>query len=130
VISENTTLPTGTDHQAFCHDEQNRMTWADSVGTPPCTGQGISAGTLTASQYSQSFGYDTMGRLTSGLQGNYTYGDPSPRPCGDGGREHLRRDLRRGRAHDLPGDRICRPAAGARRRERCCSGARTAQLSA
>jgi hypothetical protein len=47
------------------------------VGTPPCTGQAISAGTLTASQYSQSFGYDAMGRLTSGPQGSYTYGDPA-----------------------------------------------------
>jgi hypothetical protein len=32
---------------------------------------------LTASQYSQSFGYDAMGRLTSGPQGGYTYGDPA-----------------------------------------------------
>ncbi len=28
VTSVNTTLPAGTDNQAFCYDEQNRLTWA------------------------------------------------------------------------------------------------------
>lgn len=75
VSTANTTLPAGTDNQAFCYDEQNRLTWAGSTGTPPCTGNPISAGTLTSAQYSQSFSYDTLGRLTSGPLGSYTYGD-------------------------------------------------------
>ena len=51
VSTANTTLPTGTDNQAFCYDEQNRLTWSGSIGTPPCTGTAISAGNLTAAQY-------------------------------------------------------------------------------
>lgn len=27
-----TTLPTGTDYQAFCYDELNRLVWASSAG--------------------------------------------------------------------------------------------------
>ena len=75
VTNETTTFPQGTDAQAFCYDEQNRVTWAGSVGTPPCTGTAISTGTLTSAQYSQSYSYDTLGRLTSGSLGSYTYGD-------------------------------------------------------
>src|SRR5205807_103908 len=71
-----TTLPGGTDNQAFCYDEQDRLTWAGSTGTPPCTGTAITAGTLTAAQYGpQLFAYDTMGRLTSGPLGAYAWGD-------------------------------------------------------
>lgn len=75
VTQANTTLPAGTDNQAFCYDEQDRLTWAGSVGTPPCTGTAISAGTLTSAQYTNSFTYDNLGRLTSGPAGSYTYGD-------------------------------------------------------
>jgi RHS repeat-associated protein len=75
VSSASTTMPTGTDNQAFCYDEQNRLTWAGSTGTAPCTGTAVPAGTLTAAQYTQSFGYDTLGRLTTGALGSYTYGD-------------------------------------------------------
>jgi len=75
VTTASTTLPLGTDNQAFCYDEQNRLTWAGSVGTPPCTGTAISAGTLTAAQYTQTLSYDTMGRLMSGPLGTYTYGN-------------------------------------------------------
>lgn len=75
IASETLTLPTGTDAQAFCYDEQNRLTWAGSVGTPPCTGTAITPGTLTSAQYTQSFSYDTLNRLTSGPWGSYTYGD-------------------------------------------------------
>jgi RHS repeat-associated protein len=73
VATERTTLPTGTDNQAFCYDEQNRLTWAGSTGTPPCTGSAIAAGTLGAAQYTQSFTYDAMGRLTGGPLGSYAY---------------------------------------------------------
>ena len=74
LATESTTLPGGTDNQAFCYDEQNRLTWAGSTGTPPCTGSAIGAGTLTSAQYTQTFAYDTMGRLVSGPLGSYTYG--------------------------------------------------------
>jgi hypothetical protein len=34
-----TTLPAGTDTQAFCYDEQNRLTWASAATeAPPCGG--------------------------------------------------------------------------------------------
>jgi len=75
VSTANTTLSTGTDHQAFCYDEQNRLTAAASSGTVPC--QTFSPGTLTAANYNQSFSYDNMGRLASGPAGAYTYGDPA-----------------------------------------------------
>jgi hypothetical protein len=32
VSSANTTLPAGTDNQAFCYDEQDRLTRAGSTG--------------------------------------------------------------------------------------------------
>jgi YD repeat-containing protein len=74
VTAANTTLPAGSDHQAFCYDEQNRLTWAGAAGTPPC-GVSLTPGTLTTAQYAQSFAYDTLGRLTSGPVGSYTYGN-------------------------------------------------------
>ena len=74
VIGVNTTLTTGTDHQAFCYDALNRLTWAGATGTPPCGGS-LTAGSLTSAQYTQSFTYDSMNRLTSGPSGSYTYGD-------------------------------------------------------
>jgi YD repeat-containing protein len=77
VSTESMTLPGGTDTQSFCYDEQDRLTWAGAIGTPPCTGTPISGGTLSAAQYTQSFTYDVMGRLTSGPQGTYAYGDPA-----------------------------------------------------
>jgi RHS repeat-associated protein len=73
VSTANTTLPGGTDNQAFCYDEQDRLTWAGAKGTPPC--QSLSPGSLTAAQYTQSFAYDTLGRLSSGPLGTYSYGD-------------------------------------------------------
>jgi RHS repeat-associated protein len=75
MATASTTLPGGTDRQAFCYDEQNRLTWAGSTGTPPCTGSAIAAGTLGAGQYTQSFTYDTLGRLVTGPLGGYTYGN-------------------------------------------------------
>ena len=78
VTTENTTLwPVGTDNQAFCYDEQNRLTWAGSRGTPPCTGTKIDAGSNLLARYTQSFGYDNMGRLTQGPHGSYAYTDPA-----------------------------------------------------
>lgn len=45
VTAVNTTLAAGTDNQVFCYDEQNRLTWAGSSGTPSC-GAPLTAGTL------------------------------------------------------------------------------------
>jgi RHS repeat-associated protein len=77
ITGMTTTLPQGTDTQVFCYDEQGRLTWAGSMGTPPCTGTAITPGTLTAAQYAQSFTYDNLDRMTSGPLGSYTYGDPA-----------------------------------------------------
>ncbi len=78
VTTENTTLrPGGLDTQVFCYDEQNRLTWAGSEGTPPCTGTAIQPGSNADARYSQSFTYDNMGRLTQGPQGSYTYSNPA-----------------------------------------------------
>jgi hypothetical protein len=75
VTGVTTTLPQGTDVQAFRYDEQNRLAWASGTsGNIPCGGTNT-AGSLTAAQYTQSFSYDNLGRLTSGLLGSYTYGD-------------------------------------------------------
>jgi len=120
VTTASITMPAGTDNQAFCYDEQNRLTWAGAVGTPPCTGTGISAGTLTAAQYTQTVAYDTMGRLTSGPLGAYTYGDSA----------HVHAATSIGStytsAYDAAGDMTCRaPSSGV-----TCSGTQTgAQLN-
>jgi RHS repeat-associated protein len=73
VTTAQTTMPGGTDNQSFCYDEQDRLTWASAAtATPPCGGSNT-AGTLTSAQYTQTFGYDVLGRLTSGPLGSYTY---------------------------------------------------------
>ncbi|HVU67577.1 MAG TPA: RHS repeat-associated core domain-containing protein, partial [Ktedonobacteraceae bacterium] len=73
VTSVQTTLAGATDNQQFCYNEQNQLTWAGATGTPPCGP--LSAGSLTAAQYQQSYTYDLNGRLTTGPLGTYTYGD-------------------------------------------------------
>ena len=102
VASRSTTLPAGTDNQQFCYDEQNRLTWAGSTGTPPCTGTAIGAGTLTAAQYAQSFTYDTLGRLATGPLGSYGYGSA--------GHVHAATAVGTGytAAYDAAGDMTCR----------------------
>jgi RHS repeat-associated protein len=116
VATTNTTLPAGTDHQAFCYDEQDRLTWAGSTGTPPCTGQAISAGTLTSAQYSQSFSYDVLGRLISGPLGTYTYGDPAHVHAATAiGAQYTAR-------YDVAGDMTCRAPSSST----TCSGTQTA----
>lgn len=107
VTNITTTLPQGTDVQAFCYDEQDRLTWAGSVGTPPCTGTALVPGTLTAAQYTQSFTYDNLDRLTSGPLGSYTYGNGA----------HLHVATKAGTAYtssyDAAGNMICRAATSA-----------------
>ncbi len=72
VTAINTTLPAGTDNQAFCYDEQNRLVWAGSTGTPTC-GSSLTPGTLTAANYTQTYAYDVHNRLTTGPMGTYWY---------------------------------------------------------
>ena len=77
VTAVGTTLAAGaggTDNQVFCYDDQHRLTWAGSVGTPNC-GTSLTPGSLTAANYTQTFTYDTLDRLQSGPLGSYTYGD-------------------------------------------------------
>src|SRR5207237_2383959 len=58
VSTAQTTMPAGTDAQAFCYDEQDRLTWSSSAtATPPCGGSNT-AGSLTAAQYTQAFRHD------------------------------------------------------------------------
>ena len=119
VTTANTTLPAGTDNQAFCYDEQDRLTWAGSAGTPPC-GVSLTPGTLAAAQYTQSFGYDNLGRLTAGPLGAYTYGDTA----------HIHAATAIGSsytaAYDAAGSMTCRAPLSSS----TCSGVQTgAQLS-
>jgi YD repeat-containing protein len=75
VLTTNTTLAAGTDNQAFCYDNFNRLTWAGSTGTPSC-GSSLTAGTLTSAAYQQSYAYDQLDRMTTGPDGSgYAYGD-------------------------------------------------------
>jgi RHS repeat-associated protein len=114
VVSVATTLPSGTDNQGFCYDEQDRLTWAGTSGSMPCGGT-VTAGTLTSAAYSQSFGYDNMNRLTSGSAGTYTYGD--------GAHLHAATAVSTGYTakYDAAGDMTCRaPTSG-----QTCSGTLT-----
>jgi RHS repeat-associated protein len=81
VSGETTTLPQGADTQVFCYDEQDRLTWAGSSGTPPCSSSLTpgDTGSLTGSgaSYSASYTYDAANRLTSSPLGSYTYGNSS-----------------------------------------------------
>lgn len=118
VKSATTTVPAGTDNQAFCYDAQNRLTWAGATGTPPCGT--LTPGTLTAAQYQQSFGYDTLGRLTSGPLGTYVYGSSG----------HLHAASAIGSAwtggYDAAGNLTCRAPSGST----TCAGPQTcAQLA-
>jgi RHS repeat-associated protein len=118
VSTANTTLSTGTDHQAFCYDEQNRLTGAASNGTLPCAT--LTPGTLNSAFYNQSFAYDNMGRLTSGPLGVYSYGNAA----------HVHATTGIGSAYtaayDTAGDMTCRaPSAST-----TCAGTQTgAQLT-
>ncbi|HEX6797113.1 MAG TPA: RHS repeat-associated core domain-containing protein, partial [Ktedonobacterales bacterium] len=117
-----TTLPSGTDYQAFCYDEQNRLVWASSAsGTVPCGSGGTwSAGSLAGASYTKTYSYDTLNRLTSGPGGSYTYGDA----------HHLDAATAIGSsytaAYDAAGNMTCRAPTSAT----TCAGTQTgAQLS-
>lgn len=77
VLSAQTTLTAGTDHQVFCYDEQNRLVWASSQtinGGPTCVAINT-AGTLTeqGALYTANYAYDAQDRLTSAPLGGYSY---------------------------------------------------------
>ncbi len=74
VTAVNTTLAAGTDNQAFCYDEQNRLVWAGSSGNA-VVWRDAHGGQPYSANYTQTFAYDTLDRLTSGPLGSYTYGD-------------------------------------------------------
>jgi RHS repeat-associated protein len=120
VTGVNTTLAAGTDNQAFCYDEQNRLTWASSAsGSIPCGGS-LTAGTLTSAQYTASYGFDTLDRMTAESGSAFTYGDSS--------HLHALTSTSAGysAAYDQAGNMTCRaPASGA-----TCAGTPTgAQLT-
>ena len=74
----NTTLPQGTDHQTFCYDGLNRLTWAGSTGTAPTGCTSPTTGTLTSqgAKYTQPYSYDVLNRINQGPLGSgYSYGD-------------------------------------------------------
>jgi len=79
VVAQQTAISGQTDNESFCYDEQNRLIWAGTAkngGTIPSCAGTITAGTLTAAQYQQPFGYDTQWRLKQGGGGTtYSYGD-------------------------------------------------------
>src|SRR5258708_10915730 len=121
VATTSTALPAGTDTQAFCYDEQDRLTWAGSAGTPPCTGTAVGAGTLSAAQYTQSFTYDVMGRLVTGPLGSYSYS------YGSAGHVHAATGIGTGwtAAYDAAGNMTCRAPS----QSSTCAGTQTgAQL--
>ncbi|HEX6819393.1 MAG TPA: hypothetical protein VF120_13535 [Ktedonobacterales bacterium] len=103
VSSVSTTLPAGTDNQAFCYDEQDRITWASSASaTPPCGGS-LTSGSLTSAGYGPvSYGYDTLDRMTSSPSGANVYGDSA----------HLHAETSIGTAYsaryDAAGNMTCR----------------------
>lgn len=81
VTTADTQLAAGTDNQAFCYDEQDRLVWATSqTATGPNNCASNTAGNLTAqgAQYTASYTYDALDRITSSsAMGSYTYGDPN-----------------------------------------------------
>ncbi len=108
VVAVNTTLPQGYDVQQFCYDDFNRLTWAGTSGTNPCTNTAVSGSTLTAAQYQQSYAYDKQNRLTAGPLGSYTYGD--------GAHLHAATSIGTGytASYDASGNMTCRaPTSGA-----------------
>jgi hypothetical protein len=107
-----TRVPSGTDTQAFCYDEQNRVTWAGSSGTKPsgCTSGTTPSSSLPGGGYSQAYSYDTLDRLTSGDLGSYTYGS--------GKHLHAVTSITAGSAaytaqYDLAGNMTCRAPTNA-----------------
>ncbi len=115
-----TTFPGGTSNQAFCYDEQNRLTWTAGQGaTGPC-GVSISTGTLAAAAYGTgTVTYDTLDRMTSSSSGSNVYGDSA----------HLHAQTSNGpsnsASYDAAGDMTCRSTTS---NTQCSTSSQTGQL--
>ncbi|HET9849978.1 MAG TPA: RHS repeat-associated core domain-containing protein, partial [Candidatus Dormibacteraeota bacterium] len=109
------------DVQGFCYDEQDRLIWAGTSGSPPsgCT-QPVTPGSFGTAGYQAAYSYDPLGRLTSGPLGSYSYADP----------KHLHAATSIGSAwtgsYDAAGNLTCRAASSVS----TCAGTQTgAQLT-
>ena len=80
TLNLTTMLPTAsgstqTDSQSFCYDALNWLVWASNTGTPTGGDRcGSEPSGTTISDYQQSYSYDALDRLISGLAGTETYG--------------------------------------------------------
>src|SRR5713226_7310736 len=73
----NTTNSGGSETEAFCYDEQNRLVWAGNTGTPPAAGNGTCGSgpnnNLSGAGYSNAYVYTHLGQLWQGpLNGSST----------------------------------------------------------
>ena len=108
-----TTLAAGADNQAFCYDEQNRLTWAGAYSTAQsvCGGGQYTPGTLSSAFYSTGHSYDPRNRLASatgtGGAGTYTYGDATPLDAATSTTSGY------GASYDAAGDMVCRAPTSA-----------------
>jgi RHS repeat-associated protein len=105
----------GTETQAFCYDDQDRLTWASTQSTGSC-GRAGSEG-IAGAGYSATYAYDANGHVTSGwvitaggadlattAQGSWTYQRAAPdqiASIGSGGQAYSA-------AYDPTGDQTCR----------------------
>ncbi len=102
--------------------------WAGSTGTPSCGGT-LTAGTLTSAQYTQTFAYDTLTRLTSITSSGATGSSPGSYTYGDSAHLHAATATAGGYSatYDAAGDMVCRAPTSA---TTCAGGSPTgAQLA-
>ena len=66
----NTTNSGGSETEAFCYDEQNRLVWTGNTGTPPAAGNGTCGSgpnnNLAGATYSNAYVYTHLGQLWQG----------------------------------------------------------------
>jgi RHS repeat-associated protein len=117
VVGVSTAILGQTDIQQFCYDSLNRLTWSGTSGTPSCSGVNFNSGTLTAANYQQSYSYNVDGGLTSGPDGNDTYGSSSQPHAVTSTSDSY------SAAYDAAGDMTCRSLTTAT----TCSGTQTGQ---
>ncbi len=109
-------------NQAFCYDEQNRLTWTAGEGaTGPC-GVSITTGTLAAAAYGTgAVTYDPLDRMTSSSSGSNVYGDSA----------HPHAQTSNGPAnsasYDAAGDMTCRSTTS---NTQCSTSGQNGQLMA
>ncbi len=101
VVREDTTLPQGTDHQVFCYDEQDRLTWAGGDGAlHRAAGAG---GDAEPGRVPAVVQLRRHGAAEQRSRGELHVRGPGPCARGHGDREHVVGRLRCGRGDDLPG---------------------------